>query len=204
MRRAPERRHDDRPILPRKRRAGVRAGLAALALAAAASQARAHDGPPYAILVDEAVGPLNVSVWADPDVGTGTFYFYLEPQSGAQLPQTDIDVYVRPRDREVEETHFVAELADEDQPYQMVVKVEFPTREWWNSRFELSTPDGGGELAKEVEVTPPGLGWFDLVWYLTPFIAIAVLFGKAILTRRAYYAREAAEEGEHPALSEPT
>ena len=43
--------------------------LAALAAALATSTAAAHDGPPYPILVDEALDGWTLSVWADPDVG---------------------------------------------------------------------------------------------------------------------------------------
>src|SRR5215510_7571836 len=34
----------------------------------------AHEGPPYPIMVDKMIGPCLVSVWADPDVGIGTYF----------------------------------------------------------------------------------------------------------------------------------
>lgn len=158
-----------------------------------APRALAHDGPPYPILVDQDCGPVVASVWADPDVGTGTFYFYLDPARGGALPATSIDLYVRPRDRAADEAHFAAVAADADQPYQMVAKVEFETREWFVSRFVLHTPEGVTELVKEVEATPPGLGKYSLLWYLLPFLGVAFLWGKAILQRRRYYAQRAEE-----------
>ena len=49
-------------------------GLLALLLLLIPATARAHDGPPFPILVDQKVGPCMISVWTDPDVGTGTFF----------------------------------------------------------------------------------------------------------------------------------
>ncbi|HEX8293582.1 MAG TPA: hypothetical protein VF570_17600, partial [Pyrinomonadaceae bacterium] len=67
----------------------------ALALACAA-RAGAHEGPPYPILVDKNLGPSVASVWADPDVGTGTFFVILEPRQGDTLPEeVRIDLVVR-------------------------------------------------------------------------------------------------------------
>ncbi|HEX2163472.1 MAG TPA: hypothetical protein VHM02_05945, partial [Thermoanaerobaculia bacterium] len=51
--------------------AAVAAGFAAVL---AALPAAAHEGPPYPIVVDRPAGPVLLSVWADPDVGTGTFH----------------------------------------------------------------------------------------------------------------------------------
>ena len=48
---------------------------AAVLLLACGARVRAHEGPPYPILVDKTLGPCVVSVWSDPDVGTGTFFF---------------------------------------------------------------------------------------------------------------------------------
>jgi len=37
-----------------------------------------------------------------------------------------------------------------------------------------------------VEVTPPGLGTIDLLWFLFPFLGIAFLWTKALLRRRPW------------------
>ncbi|MGV3720338.1 MAG: hypothetical protein ACO1SX_05450, partial [Actinomycetota bacterium] len=59
-----------------------------------ATPALAHQGPPYPIIVDRAVGPYTFTVWADPDVGTATFYMNVE---GA-APDV-IELWVQPDDR---------------------------------------------------------------------------------------------------------
>src|SRR5690606_31855498 len=48
---------------------------------------RAHEGPPFPIIVDERVGPYVVSVWTDPDIGIGTFFVVLEPPGDDPLPE---------------------------------------------------------------------------------------------------------------------
>ena len=47
--------------------------LLVLGWLAAAGPARAHQGPPFPILMDVPAGPYVASVWTDPDVGTGLF-----------------------------------------------------------------------------------------------------------------------------------
>ena len=49
--------------------------------------AHAHEGPPYPIIVDQPSGPYVITVWADPDVGVGTFYVTLEAAGGGELPE---------------------------------------------------------------------------------------------------------------------
>ena len=74
-----------RPVRSRPPISSVLPILPILALAAA-PPALAHQGPPYPILVDRVMGPGVVSVWADPDVGTGTFYITVEAPPGRRLP----------------------------------------------------------------------------------------------------------------------
>ena len=56
-------------------------------LLAAVSQAGAHNGPPFAIVMDRKVGPCIISVWAHPDVGVGTFYVIVDPPPGGTIPK---------------------------------------------------------------------------------------------------------------------
>src|SRR6476659_3503198 len=63
----------------------------------AASPAAAHQGPPFPILVDQTAGPYVVSVWTDPDIGTGTFFVILEAPEGKRLPaRTRVRIGIRP------------------------------------------------------------------------------------------------------------
>ena len=76
----------------------------------AARQASAHEGPPYPILVDKMIGPCLVSVWADPDVGVGTFFIILEPPQGGKLPEdVTVEIGARPVSGRLAETRHKAE-----------------------------------------------------------------------------------------------
>jgi len=154
-------------------------------LVCAALPCRAHDGPPYPILVDEPLAGLTLSIWADPDVGIGTFYFYLDPLRDSEEP-TDVRIAVRPADGQLEEAFFDAEPAPKRAPYQMVGEVDFAFRGPWEVRFLLDGPRGRGERALEVDVTPPGLGRIDLLWFLSPFLALAFLWVRVVLKKREH------------------
>jgi hypothetical protein len=65
----------------------------AVCLLLAPTAAMAHDGPPFPIVVDQKVGPCVISVWTDPDVGTGTFFVIVEAPPGGEVP-ADLKVQV--------------------------------------------------------------------------------------------------------------
>jgi hypothetical protein len=166
----------------------TRALLVLFVLATLAAPLNAHQGPPFPVLVDEVEPPWSISIWADPDVGTGTFFVQLQPAEGASLPaDTRVTVFVQPADGRVEETRWVAEREDWKYGEQHIAKVDFPTREFWLVRTVVESESAGRSVERtlRVEVTPPGYGPIDLLLYLWPFLAIAVLWIKAILKRRS-------------------
>lgn len=139
----------------------------------------AHDGPPYQILVGRMAGAYKVTVWADPDIGTGTFFVYVDPPKGAAAEGVRVTVSVAPTSGRLEEVSYQAEYR-ERQGYHYA-EVEFDQQEYWNVRVEVSGPEGGGELTTEVEATPPGLERWQVGCYLFPFVLVAVLWGYGIL-----------------------
>ena len=157
-------------------------------LLALAAPCLAHDGPPYPILVDEPFGDRTLSVWADPDVGTGTFYLYIPEEEDAPTDTPAISAWVMPSDERLPEVRCQAVLANSWQPYQRVIKADFDDRGFWRVRFTLDSAETPAELSSEVEVTPPGLGRIDLLWFLSPFLLVGFLWAKAVLQRRAYEA----------------
>jgi hypothetical protein len=162
--------------------------LCAAALLGGTPRVSAHEGPPYPILVDRVTGPYRVSVWADPDVGTGTFHVYLEPASSVALPDPcDVQVLVRPADGRLPEAGYPA---DPRRPQRgsrrFEAKAQFDREGPWNVRFRVSSAAGLAEADTLVAVTPPGQGPFlDFAIYLFPFVAVAFLFLKASLRRRS-------------------
>ncbi len=150
------------------------------------ARASAHDGPPYPILVDKTLGPCVASVWADPDVGTGTFFVILEPPPGGQLPEDmRVEIGVRPVGGRLGEAVHAAEREGVRDRVQYRAEVPFDAEGAWHVRVSLQSARGGGELATDVEVTPPGLGRWDMLLYLLPFVAVGALWLRAVVAARS-------------------
>lgn len=159
--------------------------IAMVSLLSIARRASAHEGPPYPIMTDKVIGPCVVSVWADPDVGTGTFYIILDPPQGGTMPEDiTIEIGVRPVSGRLPETRHKATREDLKNRTQFNVQIPFDAEERWLTRIFLNSSQGGGEAAVEVEVTPPGYGSWDLLVYPFPFLLIGFLWIKAVLRRR--------------------
>ena len=159
--------------------------LAAWLLVCFPAAAAAHEGPPYPILVDKTLGPCVLSVWADPDVGTGTFFFILEPAGGGRVPEdVRVEVGVRPLTGRLPEAVYRAEREDQGGRVQFKALVPFDAEERWRVRVRVESAQGGGEAETDVEVTPPGYGRWDLLLYLLPFAAVGALWLRAVVKRR--------------------
>lgn len=173
---------------------------AALLAALAVGPAAAHDGPPYPILVDRATGPVLLSVWADPDVGTGTFHVYLEPLGEAPLPERcAVEILVQPVNGRLVERGFAAEpLRRRTGRQHHLGEVEFDAVGEWTTRFVIDCEGRRGEAGTVVDVTPPGQGpVLDFLLYLFPFAAIGALVVRALIVgRRGRRSAAGAEPGD--------
>lgn len=157
-----------------------------LCLAVFAPETQAHEGPPFPIIVDEQVGPYLVSVWTDPDIGTGTFFIIMEPISDDGLPEiTYVQVGVEPVSGRLEEEIYTAESQPVRYGARYYTEVQFDQGEMWKVRVVIEGPGWGGELHSEVEATPDGtIGPIGLLLYALPFIGVGVLWFRAIILRR--------------------
>ena len=146
----------------------------------------AHDGPPYPILVDQKVGSHVISVWSDPDVGTGTFFIIVNSPSDNAIP-TDlkVTVSVQPTSGRLAEAFYSADREDLNGQIQYKALVPFDAQEFWQVRVRLQSAQSNGEALATVEVTPPGLGRWDLLIYLAPFLAVGTLWVVAVVRRRS-------------------
>ena len=52
--------------------------------------------------------------------------------------------------------------------------VPFDKEEEWRIRILLASAEGGGEADTNVQVTPPGLGRWDLLLFALPFLGVGV------------------------------
>ncbi len=155
--------------------------LALLALLLLPAALRAHAGPPFPIVVDRPVGPWKVSVWTDPDIGTGVVYVIPE---GPSVPAS-VRVGARPVDGGLPEAFYNTERQGSSEDVRYFTKVAFAHGGMWRLRVTLDGPRGGGTVAADVEATPDGvLGPWQSLLYLAPFLAMGFLWGKAVLRRR--------------------
>jgi hypothetical protein len=148
--------------------------------------ARAHNGPPFPIIENHSVGPCVISLWTHPDVGTGTFFVFVQPLPGKAVP-TDLKVQigVQPESGRLPEVVYPAAAQDNrgDQ-LQYNAMVQFDRDEFWRVRLVLESSQGRGEEFSHVEATPVGFGKWDLLFYLLPFLAVGFLWFRGISRRR--------------------
>jgi len=159
---------------------GVLLGLLALVLALP-MPAGAHNGPPFPIIEKWKVGPCIVALWTHPDVGTGAFYVFVEPAPGGTVPDDlKIKIGVRPVSGRLPEKFYEATRVKSRGQVQYNAVADFDRQERWSVRLVLESSQGGGEATAQVEVTPPGFGRWDLLFFLLPFLLVAFLWFRGI------------------------
>jgi hypothetical protein len=147
--------------------------------------ARGHDGPPFPILENAPVGPYNVALWTDPDIGMGVVFVLLEPRSGPIPVDASVRLGVQPVSGRLPEALYELKGKPERKWMRYDGKVPFDSGDFFRLRVIVESPRGGGDAAAEVEATPDGmLGPISLVLYLLPFLGVAVLWTLAVLKRR--------------------
>lgn len=151
------------------------------------SPIQAHEGPPFAIIVDEEVGPYLVSVWTDPDIGIGTFFVVFDPKS-ENHPTDDInsvEIGVEPVSGRLDEAVYTFEEQRARSGARYWTEVEFDKGEFWTVRVKIEGNGFEKELFSEVEATPDGtIGPIGLLIYALPFVAIGFIWFRAIIVRR--------------------
>jgi hypothetical protein len=131
------------------------------------------------------IGPYAVSVWADPEVGTGRFFIRLQPPPGGEIA-SDVMVYIglQPRDNRLDEVRYTTQRQEVRGHVQYQVEVPFETQEHWRARIIVQSADGSGEATVDIETTLPGLGHWDVLLYLFPFLAVGLLWLPVVLYGR--------------------
>ena len=134
--------------------------------------------------MDRATGDYRVSIWADPDVGEGTFYIALEPATRRTLSSpVKVEVAIQPVSKRLPEKRYPAERRAKD-TFSYFAKVPFDKQEMWRVRVLFHGTGGVQEIATQVEATPDDLGPFGMIFYLLPFLAIGFIWIKVVLTSR--------------------
>jgi hypothetical protein len=160
----------------------------------------AHIGPPYPIIENRKIGNLTVSVWSNPDVGTGSFFVMIDPPRGASVPgDLKVQVIVQPVSGRLPEAHYDAWRENLRNRVEFKAVVPFDKEETWRIRILLGSAQVAGETAVDVPVTP-ALGRWSLLFFLLPFLGIAALWLRAIRVRqkrRKRMLRQRAQAGAH-------
>lgn len=165
----------------------IRYGLGVvLLLGLAVRPSSAHEGPPFLIITDHDMGPFIVSVWTDPDIGTGTFFVVLEPHENQELPDDiRVEVGVAPTSGRLDEEVYQATAQPVRYGARYLAEVQFDRGEMWGVRVTIESANGGGTVTAEVEATPDGgIGPLGMVVYLLPFVAVGLLWLKVVLRKR--------------------
>lgn len=146
-----------------------------------ATTASAHEGPPYPLFVDQKVDRYMVSVWTDPDVGTGQFFVILNTPD--LPPDLRVQIGVQPVSGRLPETFYSAQRENLQNQIQFRADVQFDAEELWQVRIRLESAQGNAETVATVEATPPGYGRWDLLVYLVPFLAVGLLWALAMIRK---------------------
>jgi hypothetical protein len=174
--------------LARSRSRRLQASCLAIAclLAIASPRAFAHTGPPFPIMEDRTVGPVVVTIWANPDVGTGSFFVLVSALPGQTVPSDlKVRIAVQPVSGRLAEVGYDAWREQLRGQIEYKVVIPFDRQEKWRIHLTLASAQGNGEASTDVEVTPPGFGRWDLLLFALPFLGVGVLWFKAISVKRS-------------------
>src|ERR1700722_14809511 len=148
---------------------------------------RAHNGPPFPIIVDQHVGPCFVSLWTHPDIGLGTFFVMVDAAPGTPIPSDlKIDLGIQPVSGRLAEVIYATRRENLRGQIEYKTEGNFDRQEFWRARLIVHSSQGGGEATASVEATPAGFGRWDLLLYLLPFAGVGFLWFKAVTAKRSY------------------
>jgi hypothetical protein len=147
--------------------------------------ALAHNGPPFPIVENKRIGPYTVALWTHPDIGIGTFFVFVEAPKG-QTVASDLkfNLGIQPESKRLPEVVYTMTRQDDHGQVQYNASVDFDRRDFFRVRLISEDTHGKSETFSRVEATPVGFGRWDLLFYLLPFLAIALLWFRGITRRR--------------------
>lgn len=148
----------------------------------------AHIGPPYPIMQNRKVGPFNVEVWSNPDVGTGSFYVVIDPPKGSGLTvpaDMKVQVAVQPVSKRLPVAVYSAWREKLLDHVEFKALAPFDKEEMWHVHITFTSSTVNGVADTDVPVTPTLLGRWDLLLFLLPFVGIGILWFKAASVKSA-------------------
>jgi hypothetical protein len=163
---------------------GIRLRILILSLWAAASLS-AHNGPPFPIISDLRMGPCVISLWTHPDVGTGTFFVVVSAAPGMSVPKDlKFEIGVLPVTKRLKEQFYWTTPQEINGQIHYNAWVPFDRQELWRVNLYLRSSVWNGETTANVEVTPVGLGPWDLLFFSLPFLGVGFLWFMGMKRKR--------------------
>lgn len=167
-----------------------------LALLGLPQPVSAHVGPPFVVLPEQMLGPYRVTVWADPDVGTGTLLIETSIQNLPPPPDTQATVTVWPANQPDAQTVLQATRQTESKGAAFVATPNFERAGPYVIRLQLRGSAPPQDVTFNVEATPAYPTWIEALPCLLPFVAIGGLWWWGVQRqRRAGETRQATKEG---------
>ena len=155
------------PLMRIQKKLRLRWLAALLLIGLSGAPAWAHIGPPYPIMQNRKIGPFNVEVWSNPDVGVGSFFVVIDPPPGQSIPpDLKVQVAVQPV------THRLPEKTYDAWREKLKSRIEFKTiapfdkEEMWHVRVILASEP----VVQVVAAADPGRGCYE-----TLTLALALL-----------------------------
>lgn len=145
----------------------------------------AHNGPPFPIIENQAMGPCVISLWTHPDIGIGTFFVFVEAAPGKSLPaDLKFHIGIQPESKRLPEVVYNMDREDDHGQVEYKASVDFDRDDFFRVRLIMQDSQEKAEALSRVEATPVGFGRWDLLFYLLPFLAVAFLWFRGMARRR--------------------
>jgi hypothetical protein len=157
--------------------------LAALVLAP--QHAPAHIGPPFPIIENKTVGPVNIELWIHPDIGPSVVFVIVHPLPGQTIPKDlKMEVGIQPESGRLKEVLYGMWRDNTQDFIQYDSQVEFDRDEMWKVHLLVYSGGVTEQAYARVEATPTILGSWELLLYALPFVGVGFLWFKVAAKRR--------------------
>lgn len=147
----------------------------------------AHEGPPFAILVDHKFENHSLSIWADPDTKNGTFIFYLG-NNEAMGNDLAFEISAHPKNAPspvLKSSHFTSTAENAKNAF--TTSLPFPFTGIWEVNALVKNKKNAVILTNvkmDLEVTPPGPSKAEALLYLLPFVIVGFIWVRVILYKK--------------------
>ncbi|HVY94086.1 MAG TPA: hypothetical protein VHA14_15105 [Bryobacteraceae bacterium] len=145
----------------------------------------AHIGPPFPIIENKKLGPVNVELWIHPDIGSSVVFVVVHPLPGQSIPKDlKMEVGVQPVSGRLKEALYGMWRGDTQDYVQYNSQVEFDRDEMWKVHLLVYSGGVTRDAYATVEATPTLLGSWELLFYTLPFAGVGFLWFKVAAKKK--------------------